>query len=151
VQLALRETLKQHGVPRGLIRGELLRVTDKDGRQASLICLVIMKWSQNLLRCGYAFERQLLKKLAEYEPGSTQSRFSVAWRYDENCQCPCVEMPSGSFWQSDEEARQTPQKTDLFDRRGSVRPASAPIFVREDDQPVEREDLFAPTSLSPLS
>ena len=151
IRVALKDTLRFHGLPNEWVRCEVLSVPHNHGTEDTLIQLVVKNWSDQLLRYSIALEKKLLQRLEWYEPEVDHSRFIVLWRYDKNCMCPYIEMPMEDFWVLKAEKPAVAKPLDLLDRRRSPRPPNAPVYIRDSQQNVVRNVLYAPTSIAPLA
>jgi hypothetical protein len=151
IRTAWRETLGFHGIPTDWVGCEITGVTRRDEVDDIYIQLVIKKWNEGLQRYGYALEQKLLSRINWYLPNQTKFSFVVSWRYDKSCQCPHLDMPNNKYWVPKTEEAPAAKSGDFLDRRRRPRPKNAPIFIRDGTHEIKKDELYASTSIAPLS
>lgn len=151
IRTAWRETLGFHGIPADWLSLEVIGVTHRGEVDDIHIQLIIKKWSEALLRYGYALEQKLLSRINWYLPNQTKFSFTVSWRYEKNCQCPHLDMPNNKYWVPKAEEAPAVKPGDFLDRRRRPRPKNAPIFIRDGTHEIKKDELYASTSIAPLS
>ncbi len=149
IRVVLKDTLRMHSVPAGWLTCEVVVLPRRGGAEDLIIQLIVLKWSETLMRCAQALERALLQGLDRFDPSVDHSQYIVSWRFAPSCGCPLSQMPEPQAWTQSEPASVASNVTPIMDRRKSVRTPPRPKF---DLPPSERDFMqndFAATE--PLS
>ena len=150
IRVVLKDTLRLHGVPFGLLACEVIIVARAPGEDELHIQLVIMKWNEQLLRYASALQQQLRLGLDRFDPSIDHSRYIFSWRLSPNCGCPFSVMPDPKSWRQSAMPQGEPAPVSVLDRRHTRRvPKAAPP---DPLPPLASPELsnFAPTQMTPL-
>ena len=96
--LVLSDTVSRNGVPKGWLRVERLDLDPQLESQEIHLQLVMLRWSEQLLRYIAALQQQFLVGLDHFHPEGERSKFVVSWRFDEGCAMPSALIPEGVAW-----------------------------------------------------
>lgn len=130
-KVALRETLRAHGIPVDWVGCELIPRSLPGQPPAYQIQLIIRHWHEGLLRYAPLLQDLVLQGLQRFDPVTDHGVHSVVWRFSASCGYPHSRLPPASFWTE-------PTERPRFDL-----PPSSRDFRHEGDD-------FAPTAPSPL-
>lgn len=149
IRVVLKDTLRLHGVPFGLLACEVIIVARAPGEDELHIQLVMMKWNEQLLRYASALQQQLRLGLDRFDPSIDHSRYIFSWRLSPDCGCPFPFMPDPRSWRQNATAQVDPTPNSVLDRRHTRRPAKAapPDTMLP---PSTEPSNFAPTQMTPL-
>lgn len=150
IRVVLKDTLRLHGVPFGLLACEVIIVARAPGEEELHIQLVIMKWNEQLLRYASALQQQLRLGLDRFDPSIDHSRYIFSWRLSPNCGCPFPFMPDPKSWRQNTPAQTEEAPVSVLDRRHTRR---VPKAVPPDPlRPLASAELsnFVPTQMTPL-
>jgi hypothetical protein len=169
VRVVLKDVMRHHGVPSAWLGCEVTVMSRKSQNQDLLVHLVVMRWSEALLRYAPVLQQQLLEGLDRFDPGVDHSKYIVSWRFSPVCGCPQVRMPNPQFWLA-ADAPVAPVLAPVATLTSPARPtptpapaaasaqiqAAAPAVVKPKfDLPKSEMDNmpsgFAPTEPSPLN
>ena len=156
VRVVLKDTLRRRGIPHDWLSCEVMTVTRGPKQEELHIQLMLLKWSELLLRYAYALEHQLREGLDRFEPSVNHSGYIISWRYSPNSGCPFTVMPPPMIWAHDAAPAEAPEEApSILDRRKSRRPPKKPVSVAM--TPTEPSSLspsddgeYERTKLSPL-
>ncbi|MBA3059251.1 MAG: hypothetical protein KJ614_02860 [Gammaproteobacteria bacterium] len=150
IRVVLKDTLRLHGVPFGLLACEVIIVARAPGEEELHIQLVMMKWNEQLLRYASALQQQLRLGLDRFDPSIDHSRYIFSWRLSPDCGCPFPFMPDPKSWRQSAMPQVEQAPVSVLDRRHTRRvPKTVPI---EPSPPLASTELsnFAPTQMTPL-
>jgi hypothetical protein len=165
VRVVLKDVMRLHGIPSAWIGCEVTVMSRQSQNQDLLVHLVIMRWSEGLLRYAAVLQQQLLEGLDRFEPTVDHSKYIVSWRFSPVCGCPHVRMPNPQFWLA-ADAPVAPVLAPVATLTSPTRPTpapapaqvqvTAPVVVKPkfDLPPSEMDNMpsgFAPTEPSPLN
>jgi hypothetical protein len=136
IRVVLKDTLRMHSVPAGCLTCEVVVLPRRGGDEDLIIQLIVLKWSETLMRSAQALERALLQGLDRFDPSVDHSKYIVSWRFAPSCGCPQSQMPEPQAWTRSEPPSAVSNVTPIMDRRKSPRPPSPPKF---DLPPSERD------------
>jgi hypothetical protein len=159
VRVVLKDVMRHHGIPSAWIGCEVTVMSRQSQNQDLLVHLVIMRWSEGLLRYAAVLQQQLLEGLDRFEPGVDHSKYIVSWRFSPVCGCPHVRMPNPQFWlAADAPVAQVLAPVATLTPAARPAPAAAPtpapVKPKFDLPPSEMDNMpsgFAPTEPSPLN
>jgi hypothetical protein len=98
VQMLLRECLRRNGIPLGWIECQMLVVNSRSRGPGMYARLVLRHWDPRLLTYAYAFQKELLVAVTQFEPQSTTWLHGVSWEFNVGDSCPCPDMPDPAIW-----------------------------------------------------
>ncbi len=97
VRSVLKHLVQSHGVPKGYVNCEVMSVVRR-GKEDLVIEINVLKWSDVLMRCVQAFERELLQGLDRLEPDVNHSKLMMHWSFAPDCGSPLTKMPPMEMW-----------------------------------------------------
>lgn len=98
VQTLLRECLRRNGIPPGWIECQMLVVNSRSRGPGMYARLVLRHWDPRLLTYTYAFQKELLAAIAQFEPQSSIWLHGVSWEFNVGDKCPYPDMPDPAIW-----------------------------------------------------
>lgn len=98
VQTLLRECLRRNGIPTGWIECQMLVVNSRSRGPGMYARLVLRHWDPRLLTYAYAFQKELLAAVSQFEPQSSTWLHGVSWEFNVGDSCPYPEMPDPAIW-----------------------------------------------------
>lgn len=104
IAMAVRDTLKKHGIAAGCIAGEALEVVAAGRERGMHLQLVFKDWQPSLLSYVVALEASIRARLLRLDPLSANWITGVSWRFEPGQQWP--QMPSGKWTAASTAARQ---------------------------------------------
>src|SRR5450830_1392619 len=122
IRVVLKDTLRLHGIPFGWLACEVIVITRSASEEHLHIQLVVIKWSEQLLRFAPALQQQLLLGLDRFEPAIAHSSYIVSWRFSPECDCPFTNMPDPNAWLGNTKIQATEEPMSVLDRRKTKRP-----------------------------
>jgi hypothetical protein len=131
VRVVLKDTLRRHGIPSELLTCDANTVPQGPRGEELHIQLVVMQWSELLMRYARALELQLLRGLDRFEPmvDHTQ-KCTISWRFSPDCGSPFTVLPPPVVWSHDASSDPAVEEApSILDRRQKARPpkANAPL------------------------
>ncbi len=149
-RVVLKDTLRLHGVPFGLLACEVIIVARAPGKDELHIQLVMMKWNEQLLRYASALQQQLRLGLDRFDPSIDHSRYIFSWRLSPDSGCPFPFMPDPKSWRQSATAQVEPAPISALDRRHTRRLLKAGSPGTMPPLPSAEPSNFAPTQMTPL-
>lgn len=113
--MAVRDTLRRHGIPAEWIHAEANPVLTRRSVRAIQLRLVARHWDPALITCVVALQKSIAARLARLDPASAEWLAGISWKFEPEDESLCPTLPSADFWQDDS------------------RPAPARVSVRGDD------------------
>jgi hypothetical protein len=150
IRVVLKDTLRLHGVPFGLLACEVIIVARAPGEEELHIQLVMMKWNEQLLRYASALQQQLRLGLDRFDPSIDHSRYIFSWRFSPDCGCPFPFMPDPKSWRQSAMAPVEAAPVSVLDRRHTRRLPKAGSPDPMPPLPSTEPSNFAPTQMTPL-
>ena len=98
VQTLLRECLRRNGIPPGWIECQMLVVNSRSRGPGMYARLVLRRWDPRLLTYAYAFQKELLAAVGQFEPQSSTWLHGVSWEFNVGDSCPYPDMPDPAIW-----------------------------------------------------
>jgi hypothetical protein len=98
VQTLLRECLRRNGIPTGWIECQMLVVNSRSRGPGMYARLVLRHWDPRLLTYAYAFQKELLAAVSQFEPQSSTWLHGVSWEFNVGDSCPYPDMPDPAIW-----------------------------------------------------
>ncbi len=100
VQTLLRECLRRNGIPTGWIECQMLVVNSRSRGPGMYARLVLRHWDPRLLTYAYAFQKELLAAIGQFEPQSSTWLHGVSWEFNVGDSCPYPDMPDPAVWRT---------------------------------------------------
>ena len=98
VQTLVRECLRRNGIPLGWIECQMLVVNSRSRGPGMYARLVMRHWDPRLLTYAYAFQKELLAAIAQFEPQSSTWLHGVSWEFNAGDKYPYPDMPDPATW-----------------------------------------------------
>ncbi len=100
VQVVLRETMRQHGIPTGWIDCRVLSVvsTGTGGSSGVHVTFVVRQGEDTLLTYVHAFEESFIRKMREFEPRALGWILSLSWQFSGDAPAGHAAMPDPGVW-----------------------------------------------------
>ncbi len=100
VQVVLRETMRQHGIPSGWIDCRVLSVVSNGtgGSSGVHVTFVVRQGEDTLLTYVHAFEESFIRKMREFEPRALGWILSLSWQFSGDAPAGHAAMPDAGVW-----------------------------------------------------
>jgi len=126
IRVVLKDTLRQQSIPYEWIGCEISNIATGTADEQFHIQLVVMKWSELLMRYAMALQKQLLRGLDRFDPAVDHSNYVFSWRFAPDCGCPFTVMPPPLLWSHGLAPAPAEEEPSILDRRHEIRPAPPP-------------------------
>jgi hypothetical protein len=83
VQVILRDTMRQHGIPSDWIECRILSTVSRSGRPGLHVNFVVRQAHDKLLHYVFAFQESFERELARFEPRSREWMLSLGWEFQD--------------------------------------------------------------------
>jgi hypothetical protein len=100
VQVLLRDCLRRHGVPPGWVECQMLLVNSRSRGPGLHVRLVIRHWDARLMTYAFAFQKELLAAITQFEPQSATWLHGLSWEFNIGDDCPYPDMPDAAVWRT---------------------------------------------------
>lgn len=97
VQVILRDTMRQHGIPSDWIECRILSTVNRSGRAGMHVNFVVKQAHDKLLHYVFAFQDTFERELARFEPRSSEWMFSLGWEFQGH-KADAKAMPEPGSW-----------------------------------------------------
>lgn len=108
VQTLVRDCLRRNSIPPGWIECQMLVVNSRSRGPGMYARLVVRHWDPRLLTYAYAFQKELLAAIAQFEPQSSTWLHGVSWEFNVGDKCPYPDMPDPAIWREPPAAAVSP-------------------------------------------
>jgi hypothetical protein len=98
VQVILRDTMRQHGIPSDWIECRIVSTVSRTGRNGMQVTFVVKKAHEKLLAYVFAFQDSFERELQRFEPHAKDWLMSVNWQFEGRIPVGKVEMPDPKTW-----------------------------------------------------
>lgn len=143
VQMLLRDNLRRQGIPASWVDCRMLVVSSRSRGDGLFVRLVIRHWDERLLTYSYAFQRQLLSSITEFESRPPDWLHGISWEFDLENGCPHPDMPERDFWKNPPAAAKEPSEPEPEPEAVSETPATADAEEEDDDVMKDLQSIFA--------
>jgi hypothetical protein len=139
--IALRDTLRKHGIPPHWITLETHAAITANRIRGMHLRLVVREWQPRFLAYTVALQKAVLARLIRLDPLAPSWMAGISWKFDvvDNGQCPA--LPPASHWQGLHGVEATPlvPRALLEGLMGSALGAryGVPADARSDFRPTE--------------
>ncbi|MGV3573319.1 MAG: hypothetical protein ACO1PB_22220 [Ramlibacter sp.] len=82
VQVILRDTMRQHGIPSDWIECRILSTVNRSGRPGIHVNFIVKQAHERLLAYVFAFQESFERELARMEPRSRDWMVGLGWEFD---------------------------------------------------------------------
>lgn len=103
--MALRDTLRKHGIPHAWVTGEASPVLTARRERGVHLRLVLRHWHPALPSCLVALQKSIASRLQRLDPLSSDWLVGVSWKFDLADETACPALPQPTYW---DEARPQP-------------------------------------------
>jgi hypothetical protein len=100
VQVVLRETMRNHGVPSDWIECRILSVVRRSKTTGMHVHFVVRDGHDRLLTYIPAFQRSFMTELEKFEPRCAEWLLSLSWQFEQLTEASGPRMPDPSVFQS---------------------------------------------------
>lgn len=97
VQMVLRDTMRQHGIPSDWMDCVILSVVNGEAATGMHVHLVVKKGHDRLLPYVPAFQESVMNAIRGFEPRASDWLMSLCWQFD-GMKADGFAMPSPSTW-----------------------------------------------------
>ncbi|MES2938756.1 MAG: hypothetical protein V4864_13805 [Pseudomonadota bacterium] len=98
VQVVLRETVRQHGIPSDWIDCRVLSVVGSAASSGVHVTFIVRQGEDTLLTYVHAFEESFVRKMREFEPGALNWILSLSWQFSGDAPAGRNAMPDPGVW-----------------------------------------------------
>lgn len=96
--MALRDTLRKHGIPHGWIAGEASPVLTARKERGVHLRLVLRHWHPALPSCLVALQRSITSRLNRLDPLSCDWLVGISWKFELADEAACPTLPQPAYW-----------------------------------------------------
>jgi hypothetical protein len=121
IQVVWKDILKSRGIPLDLVACEIDAHQVNAGDGEVQIRLVVMRWSEKVLRYSFALQQELLVGIDDFEPGVDHSHYVFFWTYSKDCGCPHLSIPAQVMWDVRAKPAASAEASSVVDARGNIR------------------------------
>lgn len=97
VQVILRDTMRQHGIPSDWIECRILATVNRTGAAGMHVNFVVKQAHERLLHYVFAFQDSFERELARFEPRSKEWMLSLGWEF-QGYKSAIEAMPDPGSW-----------------------------------------------------
>lgn len=98
VQMLLRDLLRRHGIPTEWIDCQMMVVSSRTKGSGMYVRLVVQHWDERLMNYAFAFQKELIAEIKQFEPQSAIWLHGISWQLEVEGSCPYTTLPDTSFW-----------------------------------------------------
>ncbi len=98
--IAVRETLRRHGIPSYWITTETQSVVTRHGERGLQLRLVLREWEPRLLHYCVALQKAIRARVLRLDPQSIDWFGGATWKFDLIDDSRCPALPAGALWQA---------------------------------------------------
>jgi len=106
VAMAVRDTLRKHGIPADWISGEASPALTARKERGIHLRLVLRHWHPALPSCVVALQKSVVARLARLDPLSCDWLVGVAWKFEPADDSLCPTLPEPGYWQPERPQRE---------------------------------------------
>ena len=96
ISMAVRDTLKRHGLAAGCITADALPSTTSGKHRGMHIQMIFRDWQPNLLAYVVALESAVRSRLERLDPLSPAWITGVSWRFEPKDRTVCPQLPAAA-------------------------------------------------------
>lgn len=96
LRVAVKETLRTHGIPGAWVGGELISATNDQEDMAFV--LILQEWHEEILRYLPALQSHILMTLRSQDPSLTILEKNVSWQFSADSGVPHKTLPHNVEW-----------------------------------------------------
>lgn len=98
LNLAVRETLRKHGIPQSWIQPEMPSAVTSQKVRGIHLRLLVREWQPDLLAYTVALQRAIQARLLRLDPLSVGWMTGISWQYDPVDASTCPALPPADHW-----------------------------------------------------
>lgn len=98
--LAVRDTLRKHGIPAHWINAETHSTLGASRVRGIHLRLVVREWEPRLLAYTIALQRAIQARLIRLDPLSTAWMTGISWKFDVVDDGTCPALPPARYWET---------------------------------------------------
>lgn len=98
--MALRDTLRKHGIPHGWIAGEASPVLTARKERGVHLRLVLRHWHPTLPGCLVALQKSIASRLQRLDPLSSEWLVGISWKFELADETACPALPQPAYWEA---------------------------------------------------
>ncbi len=98
VRIAVKETLRQHGIPAAWVGSEVRLSSSNTLNKALTIRLILQEWQEALLPYLPVLQNKILQTLKSGNPSVDSTMHTVSWAFAPDCGCPHLDLPAPASW-----------------------------------------------------
>lgn len=100
VQVVLRDTMRQHGVPSDWIDCRILSVVSRSAMSGMHVHLIVRQGHDRLLTYIPAFQSSFISAIQKFEPKVQDWLLSLSWQFEGISESNYPDMPDPGIWTS---------------------------------------------------
>lgn len=100
LRVALRDTLRHHGLPADWIGAEVLGSTSRTGERGVHWRLLVKHWDPRILTHGVAIQHALIKRVTTFDPVASTWLSGISWQFALQDESVCPPLPHPGSWTS---------------------------------------------------
>jgi hypothetical protein len=98
VQVALRDTMRKHGIPSDWMDCRILSVVTRKRVAGMHVQFIVSKGQTRLLEFVHSFQESFWEEIEKFEPRARDWLFSLAWQFDGPAPRPERSRPERAEW-----------------------------------------------------
>ena len=150
IRVVLKDTLTLHGIPLGWLGCDVFNIVRPNAADELHIQLMVLRWSEKLLRFAPALQQQLLLGLDRFDPSADHSMYVVSWSFSANCGNLFIQMPDPKYWLQSDLPQAKAEPVSVQERRQTKRILNTPFLEPSLFDAYERAPVFQTTEIAPL-
>jgi hypothetical protein len=99
VAMAVRDTLRKHGIPADWINSEASPALTARKERGIQLRLVLRHWHPALPTCVVALQKSVVARLASLDPLCSDWLVGVVWKFEPADDSVCPTLPHPGYWQ----------------------------------------------------
>jgi hypothetical protein len=98
LNLAVRETLRKHGIPQSWIQADMRPALTTQQLRGIHLRLLVREWQPDLLSYTVGLQRAIQARLLRLDPLSIGWMAGISWQYDPVDDSTCPSLPPPDHW-----------------------------------------------------
>lgn len=98
VAIALRETLRKHGIPATWITAETAPASTARRERGAHVRLAMREWRPELLPFTVALQKTVRARIARLDPAAADWLTGITWKFEPYDETRCPAMPGPEHW-----------------------------------------------------
>lgn len=125
IAIAVRETLRQQGIPATWITAETLSAATRSRQRGVHLRLIVREWRPELFAFAMALQKEMAASIAELDPQASQWLMGISWKFDLVDDTACPPLPGRPFWEGLADSAKQGPGDDAARRRAAAEEALA--------------------------